>query len=161
MKTFELQRRIWLPLPIHEVFRFFESPENLERITPPWLHFSIASPGPIEMRLGARIEYRLRVRGLPLRWVSEITRYDPPHVFVDTMVKGPYRLWVHEHRFEEHEGGTFVDDHVRYAVLGGFIVNALLVRPDLERIFCHREKTLRRLLAPDPAEAGHEKTRPS
>ena len=58
------------------------------------------------MRVGLLIDYRLRVRGTPLRWRSEITAWEPPHRFVDEERRGPYRLWQHEHLFEERDGGT-------------------------------------------------------
>src|SRR3954468_23005074 len=102
--------RILLPRPVTEVFMFFAEPGNLETLTPPWLRFHILTPQPILMRAGARIDYRLRVHGLPVRWQSEITAWEPPVRFVDEQRRGPYRVWVHEHTFEEGDGGTEVRD---------------------------------------------------
>ena len=67
--------------------------------------------------------------------------------FVDEQVRGPYRLWIHEHRFEERNNGTLVRDHVRYAVLFDFLIHRLFIRPDIERIFGYREKKLREIFA--------------
>lgn len=110
------------------------------------------TPQPIAMRPAAVIEYRLRLRGLPVRWRSEITAWEPPFRFVDEQRRGPYRLWIHEHRFEEREGRTLVSDRVRYAVPGGPLlegsVNRLFVRPDLDRIFAFRRAVLVRLFGP-------------
>jgi len=103
---------IWLPRPLDEVFAFFSDASNLEVITPPWLSFSVVTPAPIEMRPGTLIDYRLRFRGFPLRWRSEITSWDPPHRFADAQVKGPYRQWIHEHTFVEKDGGTLAGDRV-------------------------------------------------
>jgi ligand-binding SRPBCC domain-containing protein len=84
------------------------------------------------------------VRGVPLRWRSEITAWEPPRRFVDEQRRGPYRLWIHEHTFEALDGGrTLCDDRVRYAVPGGGLANRLLVAPDLRRIFAHRARKLR------------------
>ena len=149
MRIFELETEIWLPRPRAEVFPFFADAANLERITPPWLHFEIASRPPIEMRPGATIDYRLRVRGLPLRWRSEITAWEPPHRFVDEQRRGPYRLWHHTHTFEESDGGTLCRDRVRYAVPFGRLANWLIVRRDVERIFAFRAEALKRIFAPD------------
>jgi ligand-binding SRPBCC domain-containing protein len=135
----------WLPRPLAELFPFFADAANLERITPPWLGFHILTPPPVEMRQGALIDYRLRVRGIPLRWRTRIAVWEPPARFVDEQVRGPYRLWVHEHTFAEQEGGTLCRDHVRYAVPGGELVHRLLVRPDVERIFAWRQQVLRDL----------------
>ena len=87
MRTSELSREVWLPRPPEEVFPFFADAGNLDRLTPPWLHFRILSPQPIEMAVGARIDYRLRLYGLPIRWRSEITAWDPPHGFVDDQLR--------------------------------------------------------------------------
>ncbi|MCU0308886.1 MAG: SRPBCC family protein [Chloroflexi bacterium] len=150
MRTFRLDSTMWLPRRLDEVFAFFADARNLETLTPPWLHFRILTPTPIEMRVGARIDYRLRIRGLPLRWQSEITAWDPPHRFLDEQRRGPYRLWVHEHTFAERDGGTEVRDRVTYAVPGGWLVERLLVGPDVRRIFAYRQETLARLFPADP-----------
>ena len=94
------------------------------------------------MKVGAHIDYRLRFRGFPIKWRSEILVWEPPHRFVDSQTKGPYRKWVHEHNFAEREGGTIASDHVEYAVPGGALVNALFVRRDVERIFAYRRQRL-------------------
>lgn len=132
----------WLARPRAEVFPFFAAAENLNAITPPWLQFCMLTPQPILMRVGLRIDYRLRWRGLPLRWQSEITVWEPPLRFVDEQRHGPYRFWRHEHRFDEQAGGTLVQDQVRYAVPGGALVERWLVRPDLRRIFAYRQQQL-------------------
>ena len=142
MRTFELHSSVTLPQPLDEVFPFFADARNLERLTPPWLRFAVLTPGPIEMRPGATIDYRLRLRGVPLRWRSEITVWEPPFRFVDEQRRGPYRLWIHEHRFEEDAGRTLAHDHVRYALPGGWLADRLLVRRDLQRVFEYRRQIL-------------------
>lgn len=146
MRVFALHSTQWLPRRLEEVFGFFADARNLERITPSWLHFSVLTPAPIEMRAGALIDYRLRVRGIPLRWRSEITAWEPPLRFVDEQRRGPYRMWVHEHTFTQRDGGTEVGDRVTYAVPGGWLIERLLVGPDVRRIFAHRRRVLTGLL---------------
>lgn len=149
MKVFAFHSEIWLPLPPRDVFPFFASAHNLESITPPWLSFRVLGQRPAEMGAGTVIDYRLRLHGLPLRWQSEITVWEPPDRFVDVQRRGPYRLWEHEHLFLPRDGGTLVQDRVRYAVPGGplleSLVDRLLVRPDLERIFAYRRQRLREI----------------
>lgn len=147
MKIYTLTSELWLPKPVEEVFPFFADARNLERITPPWLHFEILTPDPIEMRPGTIIDYRLRLRGIPLRWRSEITVWEPPHRFVDEQRRGPYRLWVHEHLFSRHNGGTLARDVVRYSVPGGDVVHRLFVAPDLNRIFEYRRRELQKIFS--------------
>jgi ligand-binding SRPBCC domain-containing protein len=146
MKIHEFHAELWLPRRAEEIFEFFSDAANLQAITPDWLNFEILTPRPIEIRAGTLIDYRLRVHGLPLRWQTEITAWQPPHRFVDEQKRGPYRHWVHEHRFETKDGGTLCTDHVRYAVPGGELVHRLFVRRDVERIFAHRAVKMRKLL---------------
>lgn len=149
MRTFELHTETDLPRPLEEVFAFFGDAGNLQKITPPWLHFRILTPLPLEMRPGALLDYRIGLHGLPLKWRSEITEWEPPHRFVDVQLRGPYRLWHHEHTFRPVQGGTRMVDHVRYAVWGGALVERLLVRRSVRAIFDYRGKVIARLLGGD------------
>ena len=92
---------------------------NLERITPPWLSFAIVDPGPVAMATGTRIDYRLRLHGVPIRWTAVIEDWRPGHEFVDRQIRGPYRLWHHRHEFIPHPDGTIVVDHVPLRAAGG------------------------------------------
>ena len=138
--TFECQQH--LARPVSDVFEFFADARNLQAITPPWLDFVVLTPGMIEMRPGTLIDYKLRLRGFPLRWRTLIREWEPPHRFVDEQLHGPYRQWIHEHTFVEQGCGTLARDRVRYVVPGGAIVNALFVRRDVERIFAFRRARL-------------------
>ena len=142
-----LAARTWLPRAVGEVFDFFGSAHNLERITPPFLRFEILTPEPIVMGAGTRLDYRLRLHGVPVRWQSEIKEWEPPHRFVDEQIHGPYRWWVHEHRFRELDGGTEMTDEVRYGVPGGALVHRLFVKRDLLQIFEYRAAQFERIHA--------------
>jgi len=135
-----------LPAPLDKVFRFFSQAENLQKLTPPWMHFEIVTPTPIEMRVGTVIDYRIKVRLLPMTWRSEITIWEPGVRFVDEQRRGPYRYWRHEHTFAATEAGTRVVDQVQYGVPAGWLTHRLLVRPDLEKIFAYREQQQWKLL---------------
>ena len=139
---FRLSASVTLPLPIGDVFEFFADAGNLDLLTPAWLRFRVLTPLPVTMREGLRLDYRLRLRRIPITWQSEITAWDPPHRFVDEQHKGPYRYWVHEHLFQEKSGGTEVIDRVDYAVTGGRLVHRLLVKGDVTSIFQYRQQKL-------------------
>ena len=143
--SYRIAKTLWVPRPIDEVFEFFGNAANLELMTPPWLAFRILTPQPIAMRPGTAIDYRISLRGLPMRWRSEITTWNPPFEFVDEQRKGPYRKWHHRHTFESRDGGTLVGDEVTYDVLGGDLIHRLFVAGDLRKIFAFREETMLRL----------------
>lgn len=147
MKTFLFSTELWLPRPRAEVFHFFADAHNLEAITPPWLRFEILTPKPIEMRPGALIDYRIRVHGIPIRWRTEITEWQPPHRFVDQQIRGPYTLWHHTHSFVERDGGTLCRDEVIYRPRGGWLIDYLFVRRDVAKIFSYRTEQLKKAFA--------------
>ena len=145
MTVHTIETEVWLPKPLDIVFLFFADARNLATLTPPWLRFSVLTPGPIQLKPGALIDYRLHLHRIPIRWQSEITAWQPPHRFVDEQRRGPYRCWIHEHTFVEHNGGTLARDRVQYAVSGGSLVNYLFVARDLQRVFAFRKETLIRI----------------
>ena len=142
-----------LPGTPAEVFPFFADARNLEAITPPWLSFRVTTPLPVEMRAGALIEYRLRLHGIPIAWLTRIEEWLPGVRFVDQQLAGTYRLWHHTHEFEpDGRGGTVMRDTVRYALPLwplSEVAHALLVRRDLAAIFAFRHaEVARRLTRP-------------
>lgn len=147
-----LVRSLWLPRPREELFGFFADATNLERITPPELRFRITTPLPIECAAGTRIDYRLSLFGLPLHWQTLITVWRPGERFVDEQLEGPYRLWVHTHRFRDELGGTRMEDEVRYQLPLGPL--GALARPlvalQLTRIFDFRTRAVLAVLGEAP-----------
>jgi len=148
MRAHNYHTSMVLPLRIDDVFPFFCDVFNLERITPPELHFSILPPYPIEITKGTVVDYRLRLYGIPLRWRSEITTWNPPYEFVDRQVWGPYNTWIHSHLFYENAGSTIIEDIVHYRLplwpCGEFV--APLVHYQVGRIFRYRKQAIRAAL---------------
>jgi ligand-binding SRPBCC domain-containing protein len=151
MVTHTLRREQILDVGAEALFAFFADAANLEAITPPLLRFELVTPPPIAMGVGTFIQYRLRLRGVPVRWDTLIQAWDPPHRFVDVQVRGPYRLWHHTHEVEPLGAArSLMRDTVRYAIgFGplGAAAHRLVVRRDLETIFAYRATTVPDLLA--------------
>lgn len=137
-----LEAGMLLPRRPSDIFPFFADARNLEEITPPSLGFEIVTPPPIEMAAGCLIDYRLRIRGIRIKWKTEISAWEPSQRFVDEALVSPYRWWRHEHRFEEREGGTWCTDRVEYGVPGGALIHALFVKRELLKIFEYRQRKL-------------------
>ncbi len=144
MYTLERQQRV--AAPRHEVFAFFADAGNLERMTPAHVGFQILTPQPIAMHVGTRIDYRIKLRGIPMTWHTRIEVYEPDDRFVDVQLAGPYKLWHHTHTFADAPGGgTELGDCVRYELpLGplGTIAHALVVKRQLRQIFDYRARMM-------------------
>lgn len=144
-----LRARQQLMTPREALFPFFADAANLGRITPPEMHFEILTPAPIVMRAGTLLDYRIRTWGIPIRWRTEITEWNPPVEFVDTQLTGPYAEWVHRHRFIAFTGeSTLMEDLVRFRLPFGRLgaVAGPVVRRQLRRIFDYRRTAVARLL---------------
>lgn len=154
MTTHVFERVQVVPFPKEEVFPFFADAGNLAKLTPPWLRFRILTPLPIELGEGTLIDYRLWLRFIPILWRTEITAWRPPHHFIDRQVRGPYKVWIHEHTFEDAPEGTRMTDRVEYAAPGGEWIRRRWILPELERIFDFRGEAVSLFFAPPP-NAGH------
>lgn len=132
-----------------QLWDFFSQPRNLLRLTPPEVGFEMLTPDLAErVYPGLMIAHRLRpLPGLRVTWLTEITHVEPGRRFVDEQRRGPFALWHHEHVFRDLEAGWGeVEDRVTYVLpFGplGDLVHPLAVRPQLERLFAHREAALR------------------
>lgn len=142
-----LRTEQWIDRPREEVFPFFADAGNLERITPDELRFQILTPQPIDMRIGALIDYQLHLAGVPFKWKTEITDWNPPYSFVDMQIKGPYKQWINTHTFEDHGDRTLITDEVKWALplspLGDLAYP--IVKWQLGRIFAHRHRVIDRV----------------
>jgi ligand-binding SRPBCC domain-containing protein len=145
MAEHKLERKQIIAAPRDKVFEFFADAGNLEIITPPELKFKILTPQPIDIKKGALIDYRLKLRGIPLTWKTEITLWNPPYEFVDTALKSPYRQWIHLHKFSvDEQDRTVMEDVVRYRLpLEPFgDIAHFFVRSELNYIFDYRYKII-------------------
>ncbi|MGI8469538.1 MAG: SRPBCC family protein [Pyrinomonadaceae bacterium] len=145
-----LKRSLTLDTTIEKVFAFFADAGNLECITPPELNFKIINTtSPIDIKKGALIDYKLKLRGFPLTWKTIISVWNPPFEFVDEALKSPYKQWLHRHTFTELETNkTLIEDEVRYRLplepLGDLA--HWFARRELDYIFDFRQKTVAKIL---------------
>ena len=147
--NYKLTTDITLQHSLGDTFALFCDASNLETLTPPELRFEIRTPLPIEMRKGARIQYRIRLFGIPFSWLTEITSWEPGVRFIDEQISGPFRIWTHEHCFESiDESTTRIRDEVQYALPFGPLGRLAhpLIRSRLNRIFEYREERVSELL---------------
>ena len=94
---YELTDSFEVPTTIDQVWQFFITPENLAKITPPWLGFTARDPSPVTIQQDTLLNHTVRWLGLPLRWQSKIIHWSPPTEFIDLPLRGPSTFWHHEH----------------------------------------------------------------
>ena len=116
----------------------------LQRMLPPWEEVDVVK-APVPMVDGAIAEFILHKGLLPIRWIARHEQVDPATGFVDIQVRGPFRRWRHQHRFEERGASSAITDDIQYELPVppvGSIVGGWLVRGDLERAFRFRHRRL-------------------
>ncbi len=147
-KTYKIEQKQTILTNRSEVFEFFSDAFNLELLTPKFLNFRILTPPPINIKEGTIIQYKISLFGVPMKWKTEIEKFEPENLFVDNQVKGPYSLWHHTHIFEETENGTLMTDIVNYRLpfgILGRIAHTIFVRRTLKKIFAHRQQEISQL----------------
>lgn len=150
-RSFVLRSSVVLEHSRETLFEFFSDAFQLQKITPHWLNFEIQTPAPIAICQGCLLDYSIRLHGIPIRWRTEISSWDPPFSFTDRQLRGPYSLWEHLHTFESVPEGTLAVDEVRYRVFGGRLINRLFVEKDLVKIFTFRRMKMLELFPPRTA----------
>ncbi len=147
--SYSLTTHQWFPLKKEELFKFFSDAQNLEAITPPWLNFKILNVSTENIQEGTLLDYKISLHGFPIKWRTKIIDWNPPAEFVDTQLKGPYKLWHHTHTFQEVNGGVLMTDRVLYQIpysVAGNLANPLLVDRDVKKIFQFRKTEIAKLL---------------
>lgn len=151
MKVHVLKREQVVAADLTSCWDFFSNPANLRTITPPELDFRVLSELPAAVYPGQMIVYRVRpIFGIPVTWLTEITHVDEGRFFCDEQRIGPYRIWHHEHHFEECPEGVLMRDLVHYVLpLSPLseIFHSSLVLPQLNKIFDFRITTIEKVFA--------------
>ncbi|MCB0700889.1 MAG: SRPBCC family protein [Chitinophagales bacterium] len=147
MAIYELKREQYINAPLEDVWKFFSTPNNLQKITPDNMTFTITSP-PYDGQVynGQIITYKVApILGIPLNWVTEIKDVVPLHLFVDEQKKGPYKIWRHKHIFTKSGNGVLMQDFVEYkppmGILGD-LANMLFIKRQLKEIFDYRKEVV-------------------
>lgn len=125
------------------VWAFHELPDALERLTPPWEPVRVIEKAR-GLQVGSRVTLQTKLFGIvKARWIAEHTRYEPPQMFEDVQVSGPFKSWRHRHRIEPHAAGALLRDEIEYEPPFGFLGKAfapILIAPRLERMFEYRHQ---------------------
>ena len=150
MSGYVFEARLTLARPRDEVFRFFADPSNLPLITPPEFHL-VVDTDLVAIDAGSVLDFRTSWLAIPARWRTIIREFDPPHRFVDALVRGPLPRWEHRHMFVDDDGATRIEDRVTYQLPWGplgDLVRAVYARRKLHAVWEYRNRRLGELLGP-------------
>ena len=128
------------------VFAFHEQADAFERLMPPWEDAKIIQKADISV-IGSQAIVDTKIFGLfTVRWVAEHTKYDPPRMFEDIQLSGPFAKWRHRHIIEPHADGAILRDEIEYEPpfwFLGTLAAPFAVVPKLEKMFDYRHKVTR------------------
>ncbi|HEX8286503.1 MAG TPA: SRPBCC family protein [Pyrinomonadaceae bacterium] len=130
-----------------KVFAFHELPDAIERLIPPWENAKIIQKADIS-RVGSQAIIEQKIFGLvPSRWVAEHTKYEPPRMFEDVQISGPFKSWRHQHIVEPHADGAILRDEIEYEPpfsVFGSLAAPFAITPKLEKMFAYRHEVTRK-----------------
>ncbi len=153
---YQLYREQQLNCDRETAWMFFSSPNNLAKITPKDMGFTVLSGFNDDDAIyeGMLIDYTVSpLFGIPLKWQTKIIQVVYLVSFTDFQEKGPYKLWHHHHEFLPNEKGVLMKDTVDYELPFGFlgtIVHALLVKNKVKSIFDYRYQVLEKIFNSKP-----------
>lgn len=129
------------------VFAFHELPDALERLTPPWENVKVIQKADIS-ETGARAIIEVKILGLfPAKWIAEHTKYEPPRMFEDVQISGPFKSWRHQHIIKPHANGACLRDEIEFEPpfrIFGRIAAPFAIVPKLEKMFAYRHEVTRK-----------------
>lgn len=136
-----------LPVSAEAAFKYHAAPGALNRLIPPWESVKIESSDQ-SLESGSRVVLRTSIAGLPVRWVAEHTDYEPPNLFCDKQISGPFAQWNHQHSFHEKEESgsplqSHLTDQIDYKVPFGLVGDTLgggIAKRTIEAMFAYRHR---------------------
>lgn len=142
---YQLTDRFVVASDARKTWEFFSTAANLPNITPPWLNFTIRTPGDIQIQMDTLLDYTIRWMKVPVKWRTRIIDWSPPRQFIDLQIRGPYTLWHHQHTFTPMDEGVECSDRVIYKLPGGVVgrgVHRAFVKRQLLTIFRYRREVI-------------------
>jgi ligand-binding SRPBCC domain-containing protein len=129
------------------VFAFHELPDAINRLTPPWENAEIIQP-PKNLEVGTKVIIAVKIFGLvSKKWIAEHTAYDPPKMFEDTQISGPFKSWRHRHIVSPHELGAVLRDEIEFEPpfwIFGRVAAPFAVLPKLKKMFEYRHQVTKK-----------------
>jgi ligand-binding SRPBCC domain-containing protein len=136
------------------VFAFHALPDAIERLIPPWENARIIQKADIR-KIGSQAIIEQKIFGLiPSRWIAEHTKYEPPQMFEDVQISGPFKSWRHRHIISPHADGATLRDEIEFEPpmwIFGMIAAPVFIVPKIEKMFAYRHAVTRKWCEPNDA----------
>jgi len=143
------EKRTRIRASAERLWAWHAAPGALERLTPPWEAVEIVEGGE-SIADGSRVTLKVGRFPFRQRWIAEHRRVQPGRGFSDVQIRGPFRVWEHDHAFEpDGRDASILSDRIEYELPGGRLLAWLggpLVRRKLERMFAWRHAETQRAL---------------
>lgn len=153
-------RDIFINAPFSKVWGFHSKIEGLKAITPNWMNLcveSIVSPDNstnIEvLEEGTKLKLSIKPFGIGFKqnWTSiilERKRKNDTAFFKDKMENGPFKKWIHTHKFTKARGGTLISDEIEFKLFNNKFnkITIPFVYSVLYILFRWRHKQTKKLL---------------
>jgi len=100
---------------------------------------------------GNQVTFHQRQFGVPFSLTAQVTELDRPRRFADEQVAGVFGSLVHDHNFEERDGGTVMRDTVRFALPLGLLgrLGEPVARRRLQHLIDYHAEALKELAEGD------------
>jgi len=139
------ERALDVDAPVDVLWAFHERPDALRLLSPPWEHLEIVQP-PRSLEVDTRVIVRAWVAFVPITIESVHVEYERGRLFADRMVRGPFKSFLHRHRFESRGAGARLVDDIDYELPGGPLGRAVggpIAERRLARLFAFRHAVTR------------------
>lgn len=133
--------------PLNKVAQFHSQSQSMADITPPPLKVQVHQ-APAQLAEGDEVDFTLRVGPISIHWLARIENVGP-NGFTDRQLSGPFRHWLHRHRFEPiGPNTTAVIDEIAFSLRAhpwwGLVGLGMVLT--LPLLFAYRSRRTRQLL---------------
>jgi hypothetical protein len=113
--------RSFFPVSVESLFQFHEDKVGFDTLVGLDKNVKVIQR-PENILVGAKAIMEIKIAPfIKQKWVAEHIEYEKNKLFVDKQVEGPFKSFVHYHKFESTKGGSILNDHIEFEFYINFI----------------------------------------
>ncbi len=104
------------------------------------------------INLGETVTWRAKHFGISQKLSVEITKFNRPYIFRDTMIEGAFKRFDHDHIFEQHNGLVKITDIFDYdspLSFFGKLFDFLILKSYMTNFSIQRNEAIKRVIESD------------